>query len=684
MLRRWAISAAHATEEVASESRTAPLAAARLLSRRWIGIVEVPAHVEQALDTATQSVVGGDGQHLTAASRRLVSLLRNNSRTSRRGGGHARVEMDAASGMRKREKKKGSRSHTQMLRELQFSQGALISDDVWDSKPKKDDTDLFAETERAAASEAESKEAGNKAPAYSTAETAAYAASRLPATYAVLYKVMSELQARLQDFKPRKMLDFGSGPGTAIWAASAVWGGATLKAVHAVEKSLEMMAVGHQCQTALRAASAPVPPVQWSRKLSRSASGHDLVVASYVLAELRTPAERRSIVEALWARTTGVLLLVEPGTPVGSANIREARTQILAKERISSTIAHAAEAVAEREEGMTAASGGGAAATGGAARQTGVHVVAPCPHEGGCPMDGTDSWCHFAQRFRRTTSQKRIKVLAGGQKPRDYQDERFSYVALQRRPRPVRIRTRIAKAALDTASEELAAINPVRSADGAAMGSEMAVSEEDEDEDEDEILEPPSEEALALIMDSIRDDDSSGDEDSDEDTVDQAAFLKEVAQYSNMHKAATNLPESTPNVAVDVQTATTTVEADIVTHTADFVTFVTDAKSHAGGHSIEVQEADEEENDDTEATILDPRDVDAAVAASNSWSRVIRPPRKKRGHVVLDLCCSSGPADRGPPQLQKQFLSKGSLKDAALYRMVRKLRWGDLWPLERS
>lgn len=53
------------------------------------------------------------------------------------------------------------------------------------------------------------------------------------------------------------------------------------------------------------------------------------MVASYVLAELRSPAERRRVVQALWQRTRGLLLLVEPGTPIGSANVREARAQVV-------------------------------------------------------------------------------------------------------------------------------------------------------------------------------------------------------------------------------------------------------------------------------------------------------------------------------------------------------------------
>lgn len=42
----------------------------------------------------------------------------------------------------------------------------------------------------------------------------------------------------------------------------------------------------------------------------------------------------------------------------------------------------------------------------------GAHVVAPCPHDGKCPMEGTKSWCHFAQRFQRSDLQRRHKVRA--------------------------------------------------------------------------------------------------------------------------------------------------------------------------------------------------------------------------------------------------------------------------------
>ncbi len=55
---------------------------------------------------------------------------------------------------------------------------------------------------------------------------------------------------------------------------------------------------------------------------------YDLVVAAYVVGELADAQERRRVVRALWERTADLLVIVEPGTPIGSANVREARSQV--------------------------------------------------------------------------------------------------------------------------------------------------------------------------------------------------------------------------------------------------------------------------------------------------------------------------------------------------------------------
>lgn len=65
-----------------------------------------------------------------------------------------------------------------------------------------------------------------------------------------------------------------------------------------------------------------------------------------------------------------------------------------------------------------------------------AHIVAPCPHDGRCPMDGLPTWCHFTQRFERPRTQRLAKIRHGKPLPRSFQDERFSYVAIRRGQRP--------------------------------------------------------------------------------------------------------------------------------------------------------------------------------------------------------------------------------------------------------
>lgn len=59
-------------------------------------------------------------------------------------------------------------------------------------------------------------------PDYLPHVSAAYIAARMPGAYSVLHRIFDELRLQLSDFQPQTMLDFGSGPGTAIWAAREV------------------------------------------------------------------------------------------------------------------------------------------------------------------------------------------------------------------------------------------------------------------------------------------------------------------------------------------------------------------------------------------------------------------------------------------------------------------------------
>lgn len=78
--------------------------------------------------------------------------------------------------------------------------------------------------------------------------------------------------------------------------------------------------------------SGPEGPCKDRQQPSKLAGGrkYDLVVASYSLGELQSPADQRRALKALWDATADVLVLVEPGTPSGSALVRAARATVRA------------------------------------------------------------------------------------------------------------------------------------------------------------------------------------------------------------------------------------------------------------------------------------------------------------------------------------------------------------------
>src|SRR5438270_12079149 len=61
-------------------------------------------------------------------------------------------------------------------------------------------------------------------PLRSEAHRAAYLVARLPATYAANVRVFSEIQRLAPESHIASLLDLGAGPGTALYAASQVFG----------------------------------------------------------------------------------------------------------------------------------------------------------------------------------------------------------------------------------------------------------------------------------------------------------------------------------------------------------------------------------------------------------------------------------------------------------------------------
>ncbi|XP_039117522.1 LOW QUALITY PROTEIN: rsm22-cox11 tandem protein 2, mitochondrial-like [Dioscorea cayenensis subsp. rotundata] len=264
---------------------------------------------------------------------------------------------------------------------------------------------------------------------YQEDETVAYVASRMPAVYSACHRVLKEVRQRLPGFSPTSVLDFGAGPGSALWAMREVWP-RSLERVNLVEPSKSMQRAAQSLLGDLK--NLPLihsyDSIQaLNRKLEKRDRAHDLVISSYALGEIPSLRDRITIVRQLWDLTQDVLVLLEPGTPHGSKIIRQMRSYILWMAKRKS-----------RKSKITQSEvpcSGKSISSEVANLENDAFVVAPCPHDGRCPLENTSKYCHFVQRLERTSSQRAYK-RSKGEPLRGFEDEKFCFVALRRGKRP--------------------------------------------------------------------------------------------------------------------------------------------------------------------------------------------------------------------------------------------------------
>lgn len=127
-----------------------------------------------------------------------------------------------------------------------------------------------------------------------------------------------------------------------------------------------------------------------------------------------------------------MLVLLEPGTPAGAANIQDARALLLGREGRRAAKLVARLATDSSNDDSRSSDANLASKAGG--RRYGAHVVAPCPHDGACPLarPGSKAWCHFGTRFQRPGFMQAAKAPRGTHShPADHQDERYAYLVLR-------------------------------------------------------------------------------------------------------------------------------------------------------------------------------------------------------------------------------------------------------------
>ena len=215
----------------------------------------------------------------------------------------------------------------------------------------------------------------------SNSEAIAYAISRMPATYCAVYSSLSQTLKKYKN-EIKTVYDIGAGTGSATWAIQELL---QPQKITCLEYEKEMLKIGERL---MKKTETKASWEQFDITKDCFQEKADLVISSYMLNELEE-SSRKNAIQKMWEATSGLLLLIEPGTPKGFKHILEAREILL---------------------------------------QQNANIIAPCTHNGKCEIS-RDDWCSFYVRVARSGIHRQAKNGTLG-----YEDEKFSYIAVSREP----------------------------------------------------------------------------------------------------------------------------------------------------------------------------------------------------------------------------------------------------------
>jgi ribosomal protein RSM22 (predicted rRNA methylase) len=204
----------------------------------------------------------------------------------------------------------------------------------------------------------------------------AYLMGRLPLTFAVLESLFQQISSLFSE--KVTIIDYGSGPGTALLALHSAWPDKIIDYIGVEEKQPMIDAASYLAKClGMNADFIKSHVVKAPEKKA------NLAVISYLLNELD---DSEGFLNKILHEHQSILI-IEPGTPDGTERILKMRALAIS---------------------------------------SGFHVVYPCPHQMSCPMP-KGKWCHFYKRVERTRALRQIKQAQLG-----YEDEKYMYLFLSK------------------------------------------------------------------------------------------------------------------------------------------------------------------------------------------------------------------------------------------------------------
>jgi ribosomal protein RSM22 (predicted rRNA methylase) len=221
--------------------------------------------------------------------------------------------------------------------------------------------------------------------------TIAYLALRVPATYAQIHAAFANTKELLPNWQPKTVLDIGSGPGTAIWAARDIW--PSITNATALEQHNALVSLGKQ----IAESSGLTTTTSWQRQdvregIEEDDSTYDVVVIANVLNELSPTSADKLIGQAL-NKTSGVLIIIEPGTPAGNTIVQNA------------------------------------------AKKLGKAGTLIAPYIDNVFVEDTDYYLHFSQKFIRPEFHRRLRqqMRESSLMASDWEDAKYTFTVVSKR-----------------------------------------------------------------------------------------------------------------------------------------------------------------------------------------------------------------------------------------------------------
>ncbi|KAF8841935.1 hypothetical protein BDN67DRAFT_966448 [Paxillus ammoniavirescens] len=521
---------------------------------------------------------------------------------------------------------------------------------------------------------------------HSERDGTAFASIILPAHYSAIYAVLHHVKHRLgASWNVDRVIDWGCGTGGGLWAAlntfqkpcltpgdGPLLANSSIIAYLGIDKRDGLVSIGKQLlqETNLGALSAT-----WQKSFHEDdcvdlAEGHDaLALSAFMLSALSTPLAKRNMVKEMWDSGAHTIILIDHNSPAGFENIAQARQLLLEMGR------------KEMEDLETADT-----------PFRGSHVVAPCPHDHSCPLQHSGSSrlvCGFSQRLQRPTFVRRTKHAREG-----HEDIGYSYVVVRRGPRPGSsmlgargLVGRVGGVGREAMEREAKArIGVPRELERAYENrhQHMIVHTPSPSLSESTARPAPSQAQSpwppALDINSIPADqpqaqahvpmvdDGVGTVDAEVLSVASVRAEAVTSPRGDVHSPEEN-PVRTQTLGFSSPTSTSTPSA--LNQIPAKTPFASESNSACSPSSSSHSEA-EPRFETAPGEWEPPSNLEGALRReAYGWPRLVFPPLKKSGHIIIDACTQEG-------KIMRLTIPKSQGKQA--FYDARKSSWGDIFP----